>query len=155
MAKYTPAETTEWVADSLRQADKVSKVDVLSERILRISREEHDPFVAGIVSAPCVEAKIIQPLVTSDVGVEIIANVPKEAYWTGGALELAAENKVATGSLGDLYRVLRMEEVRGYQPRETEFVERGLRQHSRVTHFRVRQESWQRIGGESPPWGKD
>src|SRR3979411_294129 len=24
-----------------------------------------------------------------------------------------------------------------------------------MTRFGVRQESWQRIGGESPPWGKD
>lgn len=135
MGKFSPAETTEWVATSLRDADKVEKVDILSDRVLRIFRDEHDPFVAGIVSAPRVAAETIEPVVKSNLGVEIIANVPKEAYWTGSALNLAAENNIATGSLGDLYRALRMEDIRGYQPRETEFVERSLRQHTKVAGF--------------------
>ncbi len=32
---------------------------------------------------------------------------------------------------------------------------RGPAEPTRMTHIGVRQESWQRIGGESPPWGKD
>ena len=56
MAKHTPAETTEWVAGNLRKAERVSKVEVLSDQVLRVSRSTYDPFVAGIVSAKCVEA---------------------------------------------------------------------------------------------------
>jgi hypothetical protein len=134
--KFTPAQTTEWVASSLKEADKVEKVEVLSDRVLRVFRDEYDPFLAGIVSAPRVEATTIEPVVKSGLGVEIIANVPKEAYWTGSALDLASANAIATGSLGDLYRALRMEDIRGYQPAETEFVERSLRQHTKVTGFR-------------------
>ena len=71
----------------------------------------------------------------SKLGVEIIANVPKESYWTGEALRLAHDNNIATGAYGDLLRVIGLQDVRAFQPKETEFVERGLRQHNRISSF--------------------
>lgn len=125
MVKHTPAETSEWVAGNLRQAEEVSKVEVLSDQVLRVSRRKYDPFVAGIISARCVAADTVKMLVKSEPGVEIIANVPKESYWTGDALRLAHDNNIATGAYGDLLRVVNIEDVRGFQPRETEYIERG------------------------------
>ncbi|HUZ91472.1 MAG TPA: hypothetical protein VMU78_06190 [Methylocella sp.] len=135
MVKYTPAETSEWVADNLRKSKDVSKVEVLSDQVLRETRSKYDPFVAGIVSAKCVEADTVRTLVKSKLGVEIIANVPKDSYWTGGALRLAHDNNIATGAYGDLLRVIDLQDVRAFQPKETEFVERGLRQHDRISSF--------------------
>lgn len=135
MAKYTPADTTEWVAGNLRVTKGVSKVEVLADQVLRISRNKYGPFVAGIVSATCVEADTIRMLVKSDLGVEIIANVPKESYWTGGAIKLAHDNNIATGAYGDILRVIDLQDVRAFQSKETEFVERGLRQHDRIISF--------------------
>jgi hypothetical protein len=135
MAKHTPVETSEWVAGNLRKAKGVSKVEVLSDQVLRVSRSKYAPFVAGIVSAKCVEADTVRTLVKSKLGVEIIANVPKESYWTGGALRLAHGNNIATGAYGDLLRVIDLQDVRAFQPKETEFVERGLRQHNRISSF--------------------
>jgi hypothetical protein len=135
MAKHTAAETTEWVAGNLRKARGVSEVDVLSDQVLRVSRGKYDPFVAGIVSAKCVEIDAVKPLVKSNLGVEIIANVPKESCWTGAALRLAHDNNIATGAYGDLLRVIDLQDVRAFQPKETQFVERGLRQHNRISSF--------------------
>lgn len=135
MARHTPAETTEWAAGKLRTAEHVSKVEVLSDQVLCISRDKYDPFVAGIVSVKCVEADTVRTLVTSNLEVEIIANVPKESYWTGGALRLAHDNNIATGAYGDLLRVIDRQDVRSFRPKETEFVERGLRQHDRISSF--------------------
>ncbi len=118
MAKHTPAETSEWVAGNLREAKGVSKVEVLSDQVLRVSRSKYNPFVAGIVSAKCVEADTIRTLVKSKLGVEIIANVPKESYWTGGALRLSQDNNIATGAYGDLLRVIDLQDVRAFQPKE-------------------------------------
>lgn len=135
MPRYTRAETTEWVAGNLRNAEHVAKVEVLTDQVLRVSRSKYDPFVAGIVSTTCVEADVIRTLVKSKLEVEIIANVPKESYWTGGAIRLARDNNIATGAYGDLLRVIDRPEVRAFQPRETEFVERGLHQHDRIASF--------------------
>jgi hypothetical protein len=135
MPNYTPAGTTRWVAEALRKAEEVSKVDVLDDQVLRVERTKYAPFIAGIVSKLRVSANDIRPLVESKHGVEIIANVPKEAIWTGGAIQLAQESSIATGVFGDLYRVLGESNVRGFQQREIAFIERGLRQHDRVTGF--------------------
>lgn len=135
MARHTSAETTEWVAGKLRDATNVLKVETISNQVLRIRRESYGSFVAGIVSAQCVEADTVKALVTSALKVEIIANVPKESYWTGGALDLARDNHIATGGFGDLLRVIDIEDVRSFQPRETLFIERGLCQHDRVLRF--------------------
>ena len=122
MAKHTPAATTQWVAEDLRKAEHVSKVDVLDDQVLRVERSEYAPFIAGIVSERCVYADDIEPLVKSTHEVEIIANVPKESYWTGGALRLARDNRIATGAFGDLYRVISESDVRGFQQREIAFI---------------------------------
>jgi hypothetical protein len=135
MTNHSPAETTEWVANNLRNAEDVSKVDIVDNQVLRVERAEYAPFVAGIISESCVFADNIRPLVKSKHGVEIIANVPKEAIWTGDALQLAQDNHIATGAFGDLYRVIRESNVRGFQQREIAFIERGLRQHDRVTGY--------------------
>jgi hypothetical protein len=135
MVNHTPAGTTQWVAKALRKADLVSKVDVLDERVLRVERTRYAPFIAGIVSEPRVYADNIRPLINSKYGVEIIANVPKEAIWTGGAIRLAEDNSIAIGVFGDLYRVVGESNVRGFKQTEIAFIERGLRQHDCVTSF--------------------
>lgn len=135
MANHAPTETTEWVAGNLRKADHVTKVEVLSEQVLRVSRDKFAPYVAGIVSVKCVKVDHIMPLVESELGVEIIANVPKESYWTGKAIMLAQVHSIATGSYGDLLRVIDDEDVRAFQQKETAFIERGLRQHDRISSF--------------------
>jgi hypothetical protein len=136
MANHTPAKTTEWVASNLRKAAHVTKVDVLAEQVLSVSRDKYPPYVAGIVSVKCVKVDDIIPLVESKFGVEIIVNVPKESYWTGEAIMLAQVNSIATGSYGDLLRVIDEEEVRAFQQKETTFIERGLRQHDRISNFK-------------------
>jgi hypothetical protein len=135
MAKYTPGQTTKWVVGKLKEAQGVVKVEVVSDQVLRVAREKYDPFLAGIVSATCVDVTTIKTLVQSKLGVEIIANVPKESYWTGEAIRLAEAKNIATGAYGDLLRVIGVEDVRTFKPRETTFIERGLEQHTRISSF--------------------
>jgi len=136
MAKHTLGETTEWVAGNLRKEAKVSKVEVLSEQVLLVSRDKYDPYIAGIISATCVDVASVSPLVISDSGIEIIVNIPKESYWSGEAIRLAHEKNIATGCYGDLFRVIDVQDVRAFEPKETAFIERGLRQHARITGFK-------------------
>lgn len=135
MVAHTSAATSEWVVGKLREARDVSNVEILSDQVLRVSRSKYDPFVAGFVSVECVEADTVRPLVMSNLDVEIIVNVPKESYWTGAALRLAHSHNIAAGSYGDLLRVINRQDVRSFQPKEIEYIERGLRQHDRIQHF--------------------
>ena len=133
MARRSPADTTNWVAENLRKAEHVTKVDVLDDRVLRVEREEHEPFVAGIISKSAVTSDDIKGLISSKHDVEIIINVPKESFWYGSALDLAERNNVATGQYGDLLRAIGEDDVRALVAKDRIFVERSLRQHSRVS----------------------
>jgi hypothetical protein len=133
MARRSPADTTNWVAENLRKAEHVTKVDVLDDRVLRVEREEYEPFVAGIVSESAVTADDIKGLISSKHDVEIIINVPKESLWYGSALDLADRNNIATGQYGDLLRAIGEDNVRALVAKDRIFVERSLRQHSRVS----------------------
>lgn len=135
MARHTSAETSKWVASNLREAEGVSNIEVLADQVLRVSRTKYGPYVAGIVSATRVEALTILGIIESGFDVEIIVNVPSESFWTGAALNLASSNHIAAGAYGDLFRVIRSPDVRTFVPSEIEFVERGLRQHSRISSF--------------------
>lgn len=134
MARYSPRETMQWVAGNLREARDVIDVDVISDQTLRITRRKYVPFVAGVVSVVRVEADTVRAVV-SQPDVEIVANVPKESFWTGDALRVASARGIATGSYGDLLRVIGSEDVRGFVPKDIAFIERGLRQHDRIAGF--------------------
>lgn len=134
MARYSQRQTTEWVAGNLRDARDVEDVDMVSDQTLRITRRKYAPFVAGVVSVNRVEADTVLAVV-SQADVEIVANVPKESFWTGDALRLASMLGIATGSYGDLLRVIGLEDVRSFVPKDIAFIERGLRQHDRIAGF--------------------
>lgn len=126
-------ETTRWVADKLSAMPEVHEAAVIGSNVLGITRKKHQPFAAGILSVPTVTGEILQALLDSDSRIAIVANIPKESVWRGDAIALASARGVAFGSLADLMSATgREENVRGYQRREYEFVERGLRQHNRV-----------------------
>lgn len=135
MTKRTKLDTTAWVAENLRSEERVLGVTVLTDQIIQVSRIKHGPYVAGIISEKRVEVNCIKQLVESDLCVEIIANVPKESFWTGDAIRFARSQNVSTGSLGDLYRVISEQDVRRFRSPETEFIERSMRQHDRIAQF--------------------
>lgn len=134
MARYSPRETTQWVAGNLREFQDVVDVNLTSDQTLCIKRRKYAPFVAGIVSAIRVEADTVRAVV-SQPDVEIVANVPKESFWTGDAIRVASAHRIATGSYGDLLRAIGLEDVRSFVPKDIAFIERGLRQHDRIAGF--------------------
>lgn len=130
-----PEQTTAWVAQTIAEKSGVEDANVIGPHCLKITRQKFAPFVAGIISVDVVTREIVQPLLEEEPTVEILVNVPKESFWTGPAIAAAAARKVAFGGIGDLMSSISNEDVRQYTRSEYAFVERGLRQHTRVSQF--------------------
>jgi hypothetical protein len=64
--------------------------------------------------------------------IEFIANIPKESFWTGKAIAFASSHSVAFGGMGDLVLAIALPDVSVYVKKEFDFVERVLRQHTKV-----------------------
>jgi hypothetical protein len=120
------------VADKLEARSQISKIELLDSQILRISREDNGPIVVATIASTKVTADEMQELFKLEYQIDFVVNVPKEAYWTGGAIRAVTENAVAFGGLGDLHRAIGMSDPNKYVNPEFAFVERGLRQHTKV-----------------------
>jgi|HubBroStandDraft_6_1064221.scaffolds.fasta_scaffold65437_4 hypothetical protein len=129
-------QTTRWVAGNISKMHEVKEAEVISPHTIQITRKKYEPFVAAIISVPIVTPEILQPLLSADSKIEIVANVPKESLWTGNAIEAIASQSVAFGGISDLMSAVSRKNIREYIRREYEFVERGLKQHHRVSELK-------------------
>jgi hypothetical protein len=128
-------QTTAWVAGNISKMNEVVDVSVISPKTIRVTRKNHTPFVAAIIAVDVVRSELVQQLLDDDPAIEIIANVPTGAVWTGTAIALASDRDVSFGGIADLMRAVSRENVRQYIRPEYEFVERGLGQHTRVANL--------------------
>jgi hypothetical protein len=131
-----PEQSAEWTGPWLVQqfAGKTPRWDIqlLTPQVLQINRSTLPPFVAATIASSRVEPSSFQAILQTTYPIEIIVNVPRESFWTGQAIALASQNSVAFGGVGDLLSASSLPDVRQYVNKEFAFVERILRQHSKV-----------------------
>ena len=133
MSEQSAAWTGEWVAQKLRGQPEVLKVELVAAQVLQIVRKNDEPFHAGTIATACVEPRTFKQLLEGRLEIQFIANVPRESFWTGEAIEFASRHSVAWGGLGDLFSAVALPEPRTYVSKEFGFVERGLGQHTSVS----------------------
>jgi hypothetical protein len=125
-------QTTNWVAQKISEMQG-AQADVIGPTTIRINRMNYPPFLAAIIAVRVVTAEVLQPLLDANSSIEIVVNIPKESMWTGSAIASAVDRGIAFGGLSDLMTAVNSaEDVSAYIRKEYAFVERGLRQHSRV-----------------------
>jgi hypothetical protein len=110
-------------------------VDLLEPQVLRIARKNHKTFLTATIASPRVERFSFEYFLERPSVIEFVANVPKESFWTGDAIEYASRRFVGWGGLGDFYSAIALPEPRLYVRKEFEFVERGLGQDKNVSSF--------------------
>lgn len=126
-------QMTSWVAKNISKMDEVYEATVIGPNLLQVRRKKYDPFVAAIVSVEVVTTEVLEPILDANPAIEIVVNVPRESVWTGGAIQSAGTRGIAFGAVRDLMSAISDEDVRAYVRKEYAFVERGLRQHNRVS----------------------
>lgn len=135
MAPRPIAQTTAWVAQVVSDKDGVEGVEQLSDRSIKISRRKYPPYRAGIISAYDVTDADVRAVLSVDAEVDILVNVPAQGIWQGTAIAAAADAGRAFGGMGDLYSCIGEEDPRTHVRPEFHFIERGLRQHNRVSEI--------------------
>ena len=121
-----------WAFEKIRTASGVVSVSKLSNSIFSIQPLGTPQFVAGVLGEKLVNTTEIEPFFSIDCKPNIVVTIPKEAIWTGPAIDLARSQNSAFGGFGDLLRCLRQDDVSSYRNKEYSFVEDGLSQHTNV-----------------------
>ena len=129
MVNATPAQ---FIVSRLAKHDEVLQAIDLDGRLVDVHRNEYPSFILAVVSTARVEPAVIEEF-TADDRVDFVCNIPREAVWTGGAIELVQAKGKAWGGVGDLLSAAaRRDPAREYVRREYEFIERIFDQHSAV-----------------------
>jgi hypothetical protein len=112
-----------------------------SPHTFRVDRPDLPSFEVLVFSSVSVTDDVLAPLLSSSPNVSIAVNVPKNAKWSRSGIATAAERNVAFGGMGDLMSAIghKLWDIREFQKKENEFVERILRQHTSVS--RIEQEA--------------
>jgi len=132
-----PGEWTgAFVAEKAASHDKVLAIELLGPQLVKILRREE---LSEVVVATFAEARltsdIVERVLNDTPQANFIANIRKESFITGSALDAAELLGVDIGGFGDLLSSLSLQDVSEYRNKEFAFVERGLRQHDRVSDF--------------------
>lgn len=135
MIQQSAEWTGRWVADKMHGRENVTSVTVLSPQRIQIVRNEFPTVVVGTTAVERVDAAVVSDLLVPAPSPSFIVNVPKESYVTGDALQLAAKHGFAIGGLGDLMRAVKLPSPAQYVSPEFTFVERGLKQHTRISRY--------------------
>jgi hypothetical protein len=125
-----------WLADKLKSHEKVNNVSTISSNRVRVERKIGDEYELATMALLEVYESDLLEVLTPDDGISFAINISKDAYYHGGALELAESKNIILGGIGDLFRAMALEDPETYVNPDVRFLLRGLRQHNRVSSVR-------------------
>ena len=128
------AWTGSWLAKKLQGHMNVARTELLEPQILQVTRKKHETVVIGSVATTFVVGSTIQPLIDGSFDISFIVNIPKEASWSGEAMDLADSKTVGVGGMEDLFRAMNNPCVREYRRKEYTYFEEVMGQHQNVWH---------------------
>lgn len=147
----TTSSPAVFVAGGLQTHNEVSDVQVIAADLIQVRRKKYDSFIVGVVSTSLVTPETIGTLV-SDSRVDFIANIPKEAIWTGEAIDIAQTEGLGWGGIKDLFSAAASPSARGFVRKEYGFAERIFSQHTAVKSYeRVMDRVYKLNRGGRPP----
>jgi hypothetical protein len=127
------AWTGQWVVKRLNDHRMITSMELLSEQRIAIRRKDDLPaIVVGTTSIDCLDGVVAMQILEQKPPIQFLANIARESYIRGSALQLAASRRVGIGGFGDLERSLALPDVATYKNKNAAFIERGLQQHDAV-----------------------
>ena len=127
--------TRDWAIQQLAEHTEIRSAVPHGDLFVTIERKRYDPFSTAILNERRVNGDAVESVFSLSTEVQFITNMPRKGTWTGSAILVAQEYNLGWGGFGDLMSAVNYEDVRGFQKKEFSFIERGLHQHDRVSHY--------------------
>jgi hypothetical protein len=126
------AWSAEWCCEKLLSHKDIIEVTPTSRNGVRITiKDLPQSVLVATMSNPRVKLETVPDEFHAN-DTEFLLNIKKDAYFDGDLLSVAAGISVGVGGLSDLYVATGEKEFRTYIPKETQFILRGLEQHTAV-----------------------
>lgn len=127
-----------WAAERLEQMDFINECRTGGGAVIVVERKMLPTVRIAAVAVEVLDQQVLEDVLDQSGSICFVLNVPKEARITGAAIESARRAGIAIGDMGDTIRALRDEpNPASYVHADTKFIERGLRQHSQISSWRL------------------
>jgi hypothetical protein len=124
--------SAKWCCDKLLSHNDILEVAPTSENSIQLTVRNIPYFVSIVtMSQTRVELNSV-PDEFHETDTEFLLNIPKNAYFSGELLSVAADIPLGVGGIADLYSAVLEKDFRNYIPKEVRFILRGLNQHTAV-----------------------
>jgi hypothetical protein len=125
---------TNWVAEKIDSQNDVKVVDRTTEDFLLIRHNDGRAFPIAVLGVDgVIQPGHVQPVLSHATKPEFVMNVPSKALWSGSAISLIHATPAAFGTLGDLLKASRSDDVPAYRNKTYGFFEQAISQHSNVS----------------------
>lgn len=141
----------DWVVEKLGTHTEVASVKAIGDQVIEISRKKYPSVSAAVLSADRVTDEDIKQVLSTSNSLHFVMNLPARGVWTGAAIDVVRMRGLGWGGYGDLMSALGHDTVLGFQKKEFDFVERGLKQHDRVNSLYRRYDRVFEVGREKLP----
>ena len=126
---------TDWVAKTIELKDGLTVVRRTAEDLLIVKYVDSRPFPVAVTGVKdVVQPEHVQPVLSHATKPEFVVTVPSKALWSGAAISIVHATPAAFGTIGDLQKAARCDEVPAYRNRSCGFFEQAIKQHSNVSN---------------------
>lgn len=123
----------DWVANKINPEDGLKVIDRTPEDFLVVKYKDGRSFPVAVVGVQnVVLPEHVQSVLSQATKPEFVVNVPSKTLWSGEAISIVHSAPAAFGTLGDLMKASRQDDVPGYRNKTWDFFEQAIRQHSNV-----------------------
>lgn len=124
---------TDWVAGKISSGDELEVVGRTSEDFLIVRGKDSNPFPVAVIGVrDVVRCEHIEPILSGNTKPQFVVNVPSSTLWSGAAISQIHAAPAAFGTLGELLKAARLDEVSTYRNKTREYFHRAIRQHTNV-----------------------
>ncbi|SDY09555.1 hypothetical protein [Hymenobacter psychrophilus] len=124
--------TTNWVIDKLTGHNRIFSIKKDNENdLILIERNFGENIIVATLSLSEINISSVVDIITNK-KLDFIVNVKKDYIVKEDAYQLATQHKVIIGGMGDIDRIMNQEYNWPYLDPETNFIIRGLEQHTKV-----------------------
>lgn len=126
----------DWAAKQLMEHSEVVATEPRGDWFIDIERKKHESFCTAVLSQPKVIAESLENMLSFNVEIQFVTNIPSNGIWKGDAITFAHDNDLGWGGFGDLMSAINQEFVNGFQRKEYAFFEKGVKQHTKVQSYK-------------------
>ena len=124
---------TDWVASKIEPNDGIAVVGRTPEDFLIIQNDKGMQFPVAIIGvSDLILPKHVSTVLSQSTKPQFVMNVPSKTLWSGPAIDAVHKSPAAFGTLGDLRKASRQDEVWRFRNKELDFFEQAIGQHSNV-----------------------